>query len=241
MPYTKIGGHYSQAFDAELQRVVDRLLQMTELTQQQLSDALAAFVNADYDLAEQVVTSDHKVNNFEVDIDELCVDILARRQPAASDLRLVLAILKSINDIERIGDRAKRLAKTLLEQKENTRPNQAQLNDIDMMGHRVLQMLQRASASFERMDATAALAVLREDKAIDQDYDRIVSQSIKTMSDDSSQVGVNMQLFIVARALERIGDHSRNVCQHVIFMCKGHNVAHFSDAELQQIVDTKRN
>jgi phosphate transport system protein len=241
MPNNRVGGHYSQAFDTELQQAVDRLLQMAALTQQQLTDALAAFVEADHALAEQVVASDHRVNDFEVDIDELCLDILARRQPAASDLRLVVTVLKSINDIERIGDLAKRVAKTVLEQADSERPNQGQLDEIDIMGHRVLQMLQRASVSFERMNATDALAVLRQDKAIDQDYDRIVSQSLSAMSQDSSQVGPSMQLFVIARALERIGDHSRNLCQHVIFLCKGRNVAHFSDAELQQIVDKQRN
>ncbi|CAM3657451.1 phosphate signaling complex protein PhoU [Rheinheimera salexigens] len=240
MPNSKIGRHYSQAFDTELQQAVDRLLQMAALTQQQLTDAIAAFVEADHARAEQVVASDHRVNDFEVDIDEHCLDILARRQPAASDLRLVLTVLKSINDIERIGDLAKRVAKTLLEQADTDRPNQAQLDEIDVMGHRVLHMLQRACVSFERMDATDALTVLRKDKEIDQDYDRIVAQSISAMSNDSSQVGPSMQLFVIARALERIGDHSRNICQHVIFLCKGRNVAHFSDAELQQIVDKQR-
>lgn len=233
----KIGGHYSQAFDAELQQAVDRLLQMAALTQQQLTDAIAAFVEADYPRAELVVASDFRVNDFEVDIDEHCLDILVRRQPAASDLRLVLTILKSINDIERIGDLAKRVAKTLLQQPATQRPNQAQIDDIDVMGHRVLQMLQSAIASFERMDASEALKVLRTDIAIDQDYDRIVGQSISVMSTDSSQVGPSMQLFVIARALERIGDHSRNICQHVIFLCKGRNVAHFTDAELQQIIE----
>ncbi|WNO60201.1 phosphate signaling complex protein PhoU [Rheinheimera sp. MMS21-TC3] len=233
----KIGGHYSQAFDAELQQAVDRLLQMAALTQQQLTDAIAAFVEADYQRAELVVASDFRVNDFEVDIDEHCLDILVRRQPAASDLRLVLTILKSINDIERIGDLAKRVAKTLLQQPATQRPTQAQIDDIDVMGHRVLQMLQSAIASFERMDASEALKVLRTDIAIDQDYDRIVGQSISIMSADSSQVGPSMLLFVIARALERIGDHSRNICQHVIFLCKGRNVAHFTDAELQQIIE----
>lgn len=233
----KIGGHYSQAFDAELQQAVDRLLQMAALTQQQLTDAIAAFVEADYPRAELVVASDARVNDFEVDIDEHCLDILVRRQPAASDLRLVLTILKSINDIERIGDLAKRVAKTLLQQPATERPTQTQIDDIDVMGHRVLQMLQSAIASFERMDANEALKVLRTDIAIDQDYNRIVGQSISVMSTDSSQVGPSMQLFVIARALERIGDHSRNICQHVIFLCKGRNVAHFTDAELQQIIE----
>ena len=100
MPNSKIGGHYSQAYDEELQQAVVRLLQMAALAQQQLDDAIAAFIGADTELAQQVKDFDRKVNNFEVDISEHCLDILARRQPAASDLRLVLSVLKAINDVE---------------------------------------------------------------------------------------------------------------------------------------------
>jgi len=114
MPNKKIGGHSSQAYDDELQQAVARLMQMAALAQQQLTDAMQAFSTADMKLAQQVKDFDRQVNDFEVDIDEHCLDILARRQPAAKDLRLVLAVLKSINDIERVGDLAKRIAKALL-------------------------------------------------------------------------------------------------------------------------------
>lgn len=240
MPNNRISGHYSQAYDEELQLAVDRLLQMAALTQQQLTDGLCAFVTGDAVLAQQVVDADHRVNDYEVDIDEHCLDILARRQPAATDLRLILAVLKSINDIERIGDLAKRLAKTLLQEPAGERPLQSQLDEIDLMGQRVQVMLQRALASFESMDATEALAVLRQDKAIDEDYGRILHTSLSAMMTDASQIGPSMQVSGVARALERIGDHSRNICQHAIFLSKGRNVAHLKDEEMQQVVDKKR-
>ncbi|MDP5188547.1 phosphate signaling complex protein PhoU [Rheinheimera baltica] len=240
MPNNKIGGHYSQAYDEELQQAVMRLLQMAGLAQQQLSDALTAFTSADLALAKQVKAADRKVNNFEVDISEHCLDILARRQPAAGDLRLVLAVLKSINDVERIGDLAKRIGKVLLKEEPGNRPQQSQLDELAVMGQKALQMLERALVAFEKIDADEALDVLREDRAIDDDYSRIMQQSLSMMMHDARQISISLQVSHVAKALERVGDHARNICEHTIFLSKGRNVAHLSDAELQQVVDKKR-
>ena len=240
MPTNKIGGHYSQAYDEELQQAVDRLVDMGGLVLQQLRDSMAAFTNADVVLAKQVKKGDRLVNSFEVDIDEHCLDILARRQPAATDLRLVLAVLKSINDVERIGDQAKRIAKTLLKDEQSIRPDAQQLAELNAMSEKVQLMLQHALLAFQQMDADKALNVLREDKAIDDDYNRIMQQSLSSMMDDSQQIGVSLQISNVAKALERVGDHSRNICQHAIFLSRGRNVMHLNDDELQQVVEKKR-
>lgn len=240
MPNIKIGGHYSQAYDAELQQATGRLLEMAKLALQQLTDALTAFTTADVKLAQQVKDFDRQVNDFEVDIDEHCLDILARRQPAAKDLRLVLAVLKSINDVERIGDLAKRIAKVMLKEQPENRPAQSQLDELAQMGQKVVQMLQRALAAFEQMDADTALQVLREDKVIDDDYARIMQHALNNMMQDAANVGVNLQISNVAKALERVGDHGRNICEHTIFLSKGRNVSHLSDDELQQVVNKKR-
>lgn len=240
MPNTKIGGHYSQAYDEELQQAVERLLQMAALAQKQLSDAMTAFSTADLALAKQVKQSDRKVNSFEVDIDEHCLDILARRQPAATDLRLVLAILKSVNDVERIGDMAKRIAKALLRALPDSRPSAMQLDTLNQMGQEVIQMFERAIAAFEQMDAKAALAVLRDEKAIDSTYDTILQSSLASMMHDTQQIAISLQVSQVAKSLERVGDHCRNICEQAIFISKGSHVAHLSDAELQQIVDKSR-
>lgn len=237
MPSRKLSGHYSQAFDEELQQVVNRMLDMGKLASQQLDDALTAFISADMDLAQQVVETDHKVNDYEVDIDELCVDILVRRQPAATDLRIVLAVMKSINDIERIGDQARHIARHLVQEASNNRPNQAQLSDIADMGQRVQKMLVQALESFKNMDAAEALTVLHQDKAIDSEYGRILRHNLTYMLEDVRQIGRCIEITWVARALERIGDHARNICQHSIFLEKGKNVAHLSDDELQKVVD----
>lgn len=237
MPNNKITGHYSQAYDAELQGAIDRLLEMGDLVQKQLADSLTAYVTGDTTLAQQVIDSDHTVNTYEVDIDEHCLAILARRQPAANDLRLVLSVLKSINDIERIGDQAERIARYLLSETANERPNQAQLDDIDAMGQRVQVMLKQALESFEKMDAAEAFEVLRQDKAIDNDYGRILRHNLTYMMEDTRQISRSLQISWVARALERIGDRARNICQYSIFLTKGRNVTHFTDEELQNIIN----
>lgn len=240
MPTNKIGGHYSQAYDEELQKAVDRLVDMGGLVLQQLRDSMTAFTNADAVLAKQVKKGDRLVNSFEVDIDEHCLDILARRQPAATDLRLVLGVLKSINDVERIGDQAKRIAKTVLKDEQSIRPDAQQLTELNAMSEKVQLMLQHALLAFKQMDADKALNVLREDKAIDDDYSRIMQHSLSSMMNDTQQISISLQISNVAKALERVGDHSRNICQHAIFLSKGRNVAHLNDDELQQVVDQKR-
>lgn len=240
MSNSKIGGHYSQAYDDELKSAVNRLLEMAALAQQQVTDAVQAFTTSNKELAQQVKDGDRLVNNFEIDIDEHCLDILVRRQPAATDFRLVIAVLKSIYDVERIGDLAKRIAKTLLKDTQGIRPEQEQLDELLRMNEKVQQMLQRTFTAFKTMDASLALEVLNEDKAIDDDYSRIIRTSIGSMMDDAGQIGVSLQVAKVARALERVGDHSRNICHHAIFLSKGRNVSHVKDEELQQIVSHQR-
>jgi len=236
MLQSKIAGHYSQAYDAQLHGIVICVLEMSSLVEKQVKDALAAFVTADKVLAQQVVDTDRRVNSYEVDIDEHCIDILARRQPAASDLRLVLTVLKIINDVERVGDLAESIARQLL-QETGERPNGAQLNDIEEMGKRVQVMLRQALESFEKMDAADALDVLRQDKAIDNDYARIIRHSLTYMLEDPRQIGRSLEVTWVARALERVGDHARNICQYSIFLSKGQNVSHSSDDEMQSLIN----
>lgn len=238
MLQSKIAGHYSQAYDSQLHAVVMRVLEMCSLVKEQLDDALTAFVSGDVALAQRVVDMDRRVNTYEVDIDEHCIEILARRQPAASDLRLVLSILKMINDVERVGDLAENIARHAFPEG-TERPNDAQLHDIREMGVRVKTMLHQALESFEKMDAADALNVLQQDKAIDSDYSRILRHNLTYMLEDPRQIGRSLEVIWVARSLERVGDHARNICQYSIFLSKGHNVSHSSDAEMQSIVGDK--
>lgn len=237
MPNSKLTGHYSQAYDAELQSVVERILDMGDLVLQQLNHALEAFINGDTALANQVVETDRAVNSYEVDIDELCIDILVRRQPAAFDLRLILGVLKGINDIERIGDLVEHIARNLLQESHSERPSSEQLKDVADMGRRVAIMFKQALDSFKNGDAAAALDVVRQDKAIDGDYRRIVRHNLTYMLEDPRQISRSLEIMWVVRALERIGDHTRNLCQYTIFLTKGRNATHLSDAEMQKLIE----
>lgn len=236
MLHSKIVGHYSQAYDAQLNALVVQLLEMGALVEVQLSDAIHAFLEGDKELAEKVVATDLKVNQFEVDIDEHCIDILALRQPAASDLRLVIAVLKVINDIERIGDLSESIAKQLLHEKDG-RPNEDQLTDISLIGERAKKILKQGLECFQKMDAQDALSVLRQDKSIDKDYARIVRLNLTYMLEDPTKVSHALEIIWIARSLERIGDHVRNICQYAIFLSKGENVSHSSDEEMQNLIE----
>lgn len=234
--HNKMGGHYSQAYDSQLNDIVISMLEMAALVQQQLADALRAFVSGDKPLAQQVIDTDRHVNWYEVSIDEHCILLLARRQPAASDLRLVIVVLKVINDVERIGDLAESIAKQLLQENQQ-RPQAVQLADINNMGQRTVHMLREAIKSLENINAAEALAVLRMDRSVDEDYSRITRNSLNAMQDMPQAINTSLEILWVARALERIGDHVRNICQHSIFLSKGQNVSHSSDAEMQQLID----
>ncbi|MDP4529247.1 phosphate signaling complex protein PhoU [Alkalimonas delamerensis] len=235
----KITGHYSQSYDDELNEAVDRLLTMGALVEQQLRDAIKAFIKGDRDLALEVIQTDRTVNTQEIGIEEHCLEIIARRQPAARDLRLIVGVLKSINDVERIGDQAEHIAKQLLDE-DCQRPTEAQLEDIEMMGDKVLQMLQQSLSAFKEMDAALALAVLKQDKLVDHDYGRILRHNLTYMLEDTRQITRGLHLIWVARALERIGDHAQNICEFSIFIAKGQNVSHLSEEEVEAVVDKGR-
>ena len=237
--HRKMTGHYSQAYDAQLNDIAVNMLEMGALVLQQLSNAVHAFVSGDKVLAQQVIDTDRHVNRYEISIDEHCILLLAQRQPAASDLRLVIVVLKVINDVERIGDLAESIAKQLLQEKQQ-RPHATQLDDISNMGQRTIAMLSDALQSLEHMNASEALAVLKQDHSIDEDYARISQHSLSVMQEMPQAATVSLEIVWVARALERIGDHARNICQHSIFLSKGHNVSHSSDAEMQQLIDQKK-
>lgn len=234
----KITGHYSHAYDDELNEAVDRLIRMGALVGEQLQDAIKAFIKGDRELASQVIQTDRKVNAQEIDIEEHCLDIIARRQPTAIDLRLIVGVLKSINDVERIGDQAEHIAKQLLDE-DCQRPTDAQLEDIDMMGDKVLNMLQQALLSFQRMDPALALDVLKQDRLVDHDYGRILRHNLTYMLEDTRQITRGLHLIWVARALERIGDHAQNICEFSIFITKGRNVSHLTEDEVDAVVHDK--
>lgn len=237
MENKRIGGHYSHRYDAELEEIVNRALAMGGLVEAQLSSALRAFIEGDAERAEAVIENDTRVNTFEVTIDERCVEIFARRQPAAMDLRLIVAVIKTITDLERIGDLAESIARMAQRQAEGERLRKQTFRDIETMGNRVTRMLEEALDAFARMDAAAAVEVVRQDFAIDRDHEAIIRQNVTYMMEDPRNISRMLDVTHATRALERAGDHVRNMCEYTIYLVKGRDVRHIDLSEMEAIVN----
>ncbi len=217
--------HYSQQFNAELEEVRSRVLTMGGLVEQQLGMAIDALDKGQSDPAQDVVSNDYKVNAFDVEIDERCTNILALRQPTASDLRLVLAVIKTTADLERIGDEAKRVAQMAI-RAANGDHGRNLFGQIAHLGAQVRQMLHGALDAFARMDVDAAIAVAHEDVNIDKEYESIMRQSMTYMMEDPRSIPSVLDLIWSARSLERIGDRCCNISEYVIYFVKGKDVRH---------------
>lgn len=239
MDKDSIGHHISRQYNVELEDIRNRVLVMGGLVEQQLSMAISALVNSDAAMAEEVMTADYKVNAMEVAIDEECVQILARRQPAASDLRLIIAVIKTITDLERIGDEAEkvgRLAKQLIENERHKLPVAA----LDHIGQHVLRMVRDALDAFARMDTEAAFNVWNEDKKVDLEYEGIMRQLMTFMMEDPRSIPLVLEMIWATRALERIGDRAGNICEYVIYLVKGKDVRHTGEEQVADAALGKR-
>jgi len=227
--------HISSVFNAELEDVRQRVLAMGGLVEQQIIDATKALTEVDRVLAEQVIRNDEKVNTLEVTIDDDCSRILARRQPTASDLRLVYAVIKTITDLERMGDEAEKVARMAADLSEQER-GLAPLVEVGHLSRHVSQMVRDALDAFARMDAESALACAAEDVNIDREYEALMRQCITFMMEDPRTIRRVLDIMWAVRALERIGDHARNIAEYVIYFVKGKDVRHISLEAMQREV-----
>lgn len=235
MDPTQLGEHILHRFDRELESLRNRVVSMGGLAERQVSDALTALKGQNSELAEYVIRTDHRVNAQEVSIDEDCTYVLARRQPAASDLRMVMAIIKTITDIERIGDESEKIARIAMELVTSSFPDRDLLyQQIDAMGQLVVRMLREALDTFVRMDAQCALEAARRDEEIDQRYVALLTELTKHIKADPQDTEEFQALVWVARSLERIGDHSKNICEYVVYLVEGRDVRHTTIDEIEQ-------
>jgi phosphate transport system protein len=222
---TPLGGHISKRFDNELEDIRHQVLAMGGLVETQVSNGLRGLFESDSEIAQRVVQDDDKVDRMEVNIDDQCLKILARRQPAASDLRLVVAIIKTINDLERIGDQAEKLGRNQLELVDDGAES-SYFMKLEHLGELVSKMLNKALDSFARMDVDEALKTIALDEKINAEFDGLMRQLITHMMEDPRTIRNVLRVSWCARALERIGDHSKNICEHVVFLVQGKDVRH---------------
>ena len=234
-----IDQHISGQFNAELEDVRQQVMAMGGLVEQQIADAVKSLVDGDGELGETVEHNDYKVNSMEVAIDEECSHILARRQPTASDLRLIVAIIKTITDLERIGDEAEKVGRMGTHLASQDRPKGA-YGEIEHLGRHVREMVRGSLDAFARMDPDAAVEVAREDSKIDREYEGIIRQCMTFMMEDPRTIRRMLDIMWAVRALERIGDHARNICEYVIYFVQGKDVRHISLEDMEREVRSPR-
>jgi len=217
--------HISKQFNAELEEIRNQVLAMGGLVEQQLVDAVRALSEGDSQLGKDVAARDYRVNAAEVNLDEECSRILALRQPTATDLRLVVAVIKTITDLERIGDEAKKIAKMGTKLADQDRPTSG-YREVHHLGNSVQKMLRDALDAFARMDAEAAVKVVQQDPDIDEEYNAVMRQCMTFMMEDPRTISRVLNVMWALRALERIGDHAANMAEYVIYLVQGKDVRH---------------
>ncbi|MDM7322130.1 MAG: phosphate signaling complex protein PhoU [Gammaproteobacteria bacterium] len=223
--------HITRVYDLELQQARGMVMTMGGLVEQQLDSALRALFEHNIELGQSAATGDYKVNEFEVRIDELVVQTIALRQPAANDLRFLFTVIKIITDLERIGDKAEKIGRLSL----TLAPllnGFAFIEDMRSMGTQVQKMLHEALDAFARMDAEAAARISAEDLEVNKTYKKALAELMQHMSQNPNTIDVSLDILWCLRAIERIGDHVTNLCEYVIFLVKGKDVRHLSREDM---------
>lgn len=234
MEKSDLSHHILSRYNEDLERIRTNVLQMGGLVEDQLKRAVTALIEGDSRSGEDVARNDHKVNAMEISIDDDCSRVLATRSPAASDLRLIVAVLKTITDLERMGDEAEKIGYIGARLASMEQPAD-RYREIKHIGRLVGDMMHEALDAFARLDAEAAVVVAKKDRLIDEEYEAIQRQCITFMMEDPRTIRRALDVLWVARAIERIGDHAKNICEYVIYMVYGKDVrhVHLDDVERQ--------
>lgn len=226
--------HTSKQYDAELEAVRAKVLEMGGLVEQQIVNALDALLRADLKLAKDVMQSDARVNALEVQVDEDCSHIIARRQPAAGDLRMIMMMVKTITDLERIGDEATKIARTAQRIYEEDRMFKPRFTEIKTMVKIVRDMLRTSLDSFARLDVSQTVEVAKQDEQVDEQFRAAMRQLITFMLEDPRTISMSLEVLFVAKAVERIGDHAKNISEYVVYMVKGKDIRHTSLEDIER-------
>ena len=228
-----LGHHISSRYNADLERLRSSVLEMGGMVEQQLTQAIRGITEPDARLIVEVAQEELRINQLERSIDEDCSRILATRAPTASDLRLIITILKTITDLERIGDEGEKVAAIAARLATRERPAN-RYRELRNLGEVVREMLHDTLDAFARLDTELALAVVRRDRIVDEEYEAIHRQSITFMMEDPRSIRRALDVMWVVRSLERIGDHAKNVCEYLIYLVHGKDVRHTRIEEIER-------
>ncbi|MFT7228379.1 MAG: phosphate transport system protein [Methylophilaceae bacterium] len=223
--------HLSTQFDEDLERLRSRVLEMGGLVESQINMTTAAYANNNSAAVLDVLENDRDVNAFEKIIDDDLIHVIAKRQPTASDLRLVMAISKMVTDLERSGDEIKKMAKSIRRIQERDVTVLKATTDVRHLADAASKQIRSALDTFARLDATEARTVIDADEALDKEFKAIVRQLITFMMEDPRSITTAMDIITIARAIERVGDHAKNIAEQVIYIVEGRDVRHMSDNE----------
>lgn len=226
--------HLSTQFDADLTSISTKVLQMGGLVEAQITRAMRALSTFDQKLIDEVNANEILVNQAEVEIDEACNNIIARRQPAARDLRLMMAISKTITNLERAGDEAVKIARCTRNIMQDPAAHAVNFSEVKLSGQMAAEILHHALDAFARLDVVEAVAIMKEDQAIDDEFRGFVRKLVTYMMEDPHTISVGLDFLFVAKALERIGDHAKNIAEYIIYIVKGTDVRHLSQDVLEK-------
>ena len=228
--------HLSTQFDSELNTVSSRVMEMGGLVEAQIQQAIYALSQFNSKAANQVIEVEHRVNAMEVEIDHALSSIIARRQPTARDLRLLIAISKATANLERVGDEAEKIARMVLSIIRSGSPRALPASELRVAADLAAGLMRKALDAFARLDTTAAVSILKEDNLIDREFDGFVRILITYMMEDSRMISPSLDLLFVAKAIERVGDHAKNIAELIIYIVKGADVRHSSIEEIETVL-----
>lgn len=228
--------HLSSQFDAELNSISTQVLEMGGLVESQLHQAVYALTNMSLETAEQVLEGENRVNQMEVDIDHAIISTIGRRQPTARDLRFLMAISRTTQNLERAGDEIARIARMVRSIVEAGSPRSLPVAELRLASDLAAGMLRKTLDSFARLDTSMALAIIKDDNAIDTEYDGFLRKLITYMMEDPRTISPSLNLLFLAKSLERVGDHAKNIAEQIIFVVKGEDVRHSSPEQVASLI-----
>ena len=226
--------HLSSQFDSELNTVSSRVMELGGMVESQISQAVYALAQFDTDAADRVIETEARVNAMEIEIDRELSSIIARRQPTARDLRLLIAVSKTIANLERVGDEANKIARMVKSIIESGSARALPSTELRIAADMASGLLRKALDAFARLDTAAALSILKDDDLIDKEFDGFVRKLVTYMMEDPRTISASLDLLFLAKAIERIGDHAKNIAEFIIYIVKGTDVRHISRDQLER-------